>query len=139
MKFVKITLSVALLGLLSIASAEDTTILDTTTTVDAQIEAIQTAPAQERVRLMNQFKLRLMEMNELERSEAIEKLQTRSQTQTMEQTRTRTREHTQEMQMQTNEEAIRTQTMTQQRAGSQLMHTSGGINPNLNTNMMRGR
>lgn len=164
MKFTKITLSLALLGALTLGMAEDTVTADTTTTVDTQIEAIQTAPAQERVRLMNEFKQRLMQMNEEDRMAAIQEMQTKMQTRaktgqefgqttaTMakdmaagegkefgERTRTRAQEHAQEMQMQTNEKAVRTQTMTQQRGGNQLMHTSGGTNQNLNINMMRGR
>jgi hypothetical protein len=89
MKITNIALSLALIGTMSLGMAEDatvsaetTTTTDTTTTstettvsVDAQIEAIQTAPAQERVRLMNQFKERLMQMNEADRSAAIAQMQ----------------------------------------------------------------
>jgi len=150
MKLVKITLSVALLGLLSIASAEDTATVDTTVSVDAQIEAIQTAPAQERVRLMNQFKQRLMQMNQEDRMAAIQEMQSKMQTQAGDaqefgrdtasmakdmsagdgqefgdMTRTRAQEHTQEMQMQTNEQMNHMQNMVQQQAGNQFMQTGG--------------
>ena len=111
MKIIKIMLSLALLGTLSMSIADDVTTDTTTeTTVDAQIEAIQEAPAQERVRLMNQFKQRLMEMNEAERVAAIEKLQTTvqterdSQTHDMLQTHTRVHEHVQDMQTQVTQE-----------------------------------
>ena len=151
MKFVKITLSVALLGLLSIASAEDTATVDTTVSVDAQIEAIQSAPAQERVQLMNQFKQRLMQMNQEDRMAAIQEMQSKMQTSQNSEamgdmTRTRTQEHTQEMQMQTNEQMNHIQNMNQQQAGSQFMQTGGagggagssGV-PSMNTNMMQRR
>ena len=153
MKFVKITLSVALLGLLSIASAEETTAsTDTTVSVDTQIKAIQAAPAQERVQLMNEFKQKLMQMNQEERMAAIQEMQSKMQTQKMvsgegqgfgDMTRTRA----QEMQMQTNEQMNHIQNMTQQQAGSQFIQTGGagsGANtpagaPSMNTNMMHRR
>lgn len=47
----------------SIVSAQDS--------VDAQIQEIKNAPQQERVRLMNQFKLRLSEMNQEDREAAV--------------------------------------------------------------------
>jgi len=176
MKLTKIALSLALIGTLSLAMAEDTTTdatvdttttdtvatTDTTTSVDAEIEAIQTAPAQERVRLMNQFKRRLMNMNEAERSEAIAQLQSAMQTaqdtaistqdtatQTMMQTRTRTQTRAQDMQMQVNEEAVQMQTMNQMRVGNQMVNmpnnppvnvtppASGGQGMNFNAPMSR--
>ncbi len=42
--------------------------------IDAQIEAIQKAPAKERFRLMNALKKRLVQMKEKERIEALSKL-----------------------------------------------------------------
>lgn len=144
MKLVTITLSVALLGLLSIASAEDTTTVD----VDTQIEAIQSAPAQERVQLMNQFKQRLMQMNEEDRMAAIQEMQSKMQAHADDaqefgdMTRTRAQERTQEMQMQTNEQMSHMQNMQQQQAGNQFMQTAGagtGGAPSMNTNMMQRR
>jgi len=144
MKLVTITLSVALLGLLSIASAEDTTTVD----VDTQIEAIQSAPAQERVQLMNQFKQRLMQMNEEDRMAAIQEMQSKMQAHADDaqefgdMTRTRAQEHAQEMQMQTNEQMSHMQNMQQQQAGNQFMQTAGagtGGAPSMNTHMMQRR
>ena len=150
MKFAKITLSVALLGALTLGMAEDTASTETTVSIDAQIEAIQAAPAQERVQLMNQFKQRLATMNEEQRTEAIaqlqEKMQTRTRTQTraddaatqtedatqaMTQTRTqaRTQEMAQEKQMQANEQMTQMQNMNQMRAGSQFNHQVSMPNP----------
>jgi hypothetical protein len=156
MKFTRIMLSLALIGTLSLATAEDVvttdTTVDTTTTTDAtttdtttdvttdttvtvddEIAAIQAAPAQERVRLMNQFKQRLMSMNEAERSEAITQMQAAMQTttdatttatdtatQAMMQTRMRTQTRAQDMQMQVNEDAIQMQNMNQMRVGTQM-------------------
>ncbi|UCN00358.1 hypothetical protein LCX93_00140 [Sulfurimonas sp. SWIR-19] len=150
MKLVNITLSVALLGLLSIASADESTATDTTVSVDAQIEAIQSAPEQERVELMNEFKQRLMQMNQEERMSAIEEMQSKMHAQSGDahepgtgtagiprdmmpdeehnlgdMTQTRAQEHVQEMQMQTNEHMNQVQNMTQQQAGSQYMQTIG--------------
>ena len=73
--------------------------------VDTQIEEIVQAPAQERHRLMNEFKKRLSTMNEQERAEAISKLR--------EQTRTTTR--TQERLEEGEGEQVRTQNRTQER------------------------
>lgn len=77
MKAWKKFLILALLGSLSIVAAE--------TTVDEDIAQIKNAPAQERVRLMNQFKIRLRSMNEADREAAITALRT----QTMQQERVR--------------------------------------------------
>ena len=43
--------------------------------MDTQIEQIMNAPANERVSLMNQFKTKLLNMNNSERNEALQKLQ----------------------------------------------------------------
>jgi len=152
MKFAKITLSVALLGALTLGMADDTATTDTTSTIDAQIEAIQTAPAQERVQLMNEFKQKLMTMNQEERMAAITQMQEKMQakaggaqefgvnTATMAKDMTKTR--AQEMQMQANEQMSQMQNMNQQQAGSQFIQTGGASagspagSPSLNTNMM---
>ena len=152
MKFAKITLSVALLGALTLGMAEDTASTDTTATattsvsVDAQIAAIQAAPAQERVQLMNQFKQKLATMNQADRMAAIQEMQqkmqgkaqagqafgstTREQAKNAkengaamgEQTRTRAQEMAQEHQMQANEQMTQMQNMNQMQAGSQFNH-----------------
>jgi len=140
MKFTKIVLSLALIGTMSLGMADDiatsstdTITTDATTTdtlsVDEQIAAIQEAPAQERVRLMNQFKQRLANMNEEDRVAAIQQLQTQMQARTTDMTAqsedaaqamTQARTRTQEMQLQTNEEATQMQNMNQNRAGNQF-------------------
>lgn len=163
MKFVKITLSVALLGLLSIASAEDTTTgsadpqndasTNTNISIDTQIKEIQSASKQERVQLMNAFKQRLMQMNQEDRTAAMQELQTKMHAQadrghefgtetsemakemmsdkeqrTAKMAQTREQEHVQEMQMQTNEHMNQIQNMTQKQAGDQHMEMpNGGI------------
>jgi len=165
MNFAKITLSVALLGALTLGMADDastntTDSTSTSTSVDTQIEAIQTAPAQERVQLMNEFKQRLMNMNDAQRSAALTKLQENMQaTQTFSQT-TQGEAHNmptqtgtmaapgaQELQMQTNDQMNHMQNMTQQQSGSQFVQT-GGVSgggaggagaPAMNTNMMQHR
>jgi hypothetical protein len=131
-QIVKVALSLVFMGVLNIAAAEDTTVT-TSTTVDAEIAAIQAATPQERVALMNEFKERLMNMNEAERSEAIAQMQATMQSQresmasradgamqTMEQRRTQTQSRAQNMQMQANEAAVQAQTMNQMRVGTQM-------------------
>ena len=165
MKFAKITLSVALLGALTLGMADDTATTDTTSTIDAQIEAIQTAPAQERVKLMNEFKQKLMTMNQEERMAAITQMQEKMQaksggTQALGQSmgengqafgntmKEGATNHAQEMQMQANEQMNQMQNMNQQQAGNQYIQTVGASAipggapggtagaPSLNTNMM---
>ncbi len=48
--------------------------------VDAQIEAIQKASVQERYKLMNAFKNKLIKMREKERIQALQKLQKKTNT-----------------------------------------------------------
>ena len=98
-----------LLGTLTLGMADDLTI-------DKQITAIQEAPAQERVQLMNQFKVRLATMNETEREAAITQLRTQTQTRSMTQERSRVNEMQETQQMQVmNQNQIR----HQQRTGAQ--------------------
>jgi hypothetical protein len=134
MKITNIALSLALLGTLSLGMADDTT---TTTSVDSEIAAIQAAPAQERVQLMNQFKERLASMNEADRAAAITQLRTQMQTQaqdTMAQaegTAAQTRTQAQEMQMQTNEQMNQMQNMNQQRFGNQVINMGSNTPANI--------
>jgi len=148
MKFAKITLSVALLGALTLGMADDAATTDTTsgstttttststsTSVDSQIAAIQAAPAQERVQLMNQFKQRLANMNQEDRMAAIAQMQEKMQAQAGahmqagqamgEQTRTAAKEMAQEKQMQANEQMAQMQNMNQRQAGNQFMNMPG--------------
>ena len=97
-----ITLSAAammLLGTLTLGMAADLT-------VDEQITAIQEAPAEERVQLMNQFKIRLATMNKTEREAAITQLRTQTQT----------RERLNEHKANPEAELAKTRTMTQERS-----------------------
>lgn len=73
MKTFKIATAMMLLGALTLGVSEDS--------IDTQISEINLAPASERVQLMNQFKQKLSTLSDEERSEAISKLQTRTQTQ----------------------------------------------------------
>ncbi len=127
-----VTLSAAamlLLGTLTLGMAEDVT---TDVTVDEQITEIQNAPAQERVRLMNQFKIRLATMNEADREEAITQLRTQTQTQAHtyageeegEKLQTRTQDRLRVNQLEQTEQMQRSQEMNQFR-GSQLGQQGG--------------
>lgn len=116
-----------LLGTLTLGMAEDVV---TDVTVDEQITAIQEAPAQERVRMMNQFKERLATMNETEREAAITQLRTQTQTQARVkegtgegeqlQTRTQTQERSRVNQMQQTEDMVRAQEMNQMQQMNQI-------------------
>ncbi len=169
MKFAKITLSVALLGALTLGMADETASTDTTATattsvsVDAQIAAIQAAPAQERVQLMNQFKQKLATMNQADRMAAIQEMQQKMQAQAGTQMQAgqamgangqemgsamkqKATEHAQEMQMQTNEQMTQMQNMNQRQSGNQFMNMNGGSmsgatggSQNMNFNMPAGR
>jgi len=117
MMLVKIVFSLTLIGAMSVVTAAETSTLS----VDAQIEAIQNAPAAERVELMNNFKERIASMNEADRSAAIEQLQATLQpTQTREQIQARVEEHAQEMQMQVNEKVNQMQSMNQTLIGDKM-------------------
>ncbi len=108
-----------LLGTLTLGIADEIS-------VDAQITAIQEAPAQERVQLMNQFKTRLTTMNESEREAAITQLRTQIQTQTQarlnegaaegEQLQTQTHKRLNEGEADTEAAIEKTRTMTQERS-----------------------
>lgn len=168
MKLTKITLSIALIGALTLGMAEETTAsTDTTVSVDAQIEAIQAAPAQERIELMNEFKQKLMQMNQEERMAAIQEMQTKMQTKAAgaqdfgmntagmaqdmashegQEFGDMTKTRAQDMQMQTNEQMNQVQNMVQQQAGNQYMQTVGAAGaagsanyPTMNTDMMQRR
>lgn len=134
-----ITLSAAalmLLGTLTLGMAED---VATDITVDDQITAIQEAPAQERVRLMNQFKTRLATMNEADREAAITQLRTQTQAQTQArekdgtaegeqlQTRTQTQTRSRVNEMQQTQDMQQMQQMNQRQAGDQLRQQAGAM------------
>jgi 3'-phosphoadenosine 5'-phosphosulfate sulfotransferase (PAPS reductase)/FAD synthetase len=147
MKLKNIVLSLALIGTMNVVMADDaaastTPQSDATQTqintqsaassnanVDAQIAKIQAAPAAERVKLMNEFKQQLMQMNQSDRVAAITAMQEKmhanihNETEThMQATHEHMQEHVQEMQMQVNEHMNQMQNMNQHQAGSQFMH-----------------
>jgi hypothetical protein len=104
MKTFKITAVMVLLGALTLGVADDA--------IDTQISEINAASTEEKVQLMNQFKLKLSTLTAEERAEAISKLQTRTQTQTREKVRVNQTEQTENMK--------RSEQMQQQ----QIMHQS---------------
>ncbi len=112
----KMTTTLLLAGTLTMALAADATI-------DAQIEKIQNAPAQERVQLMNEFKQQLMTMNQEQRQEAVAKMQEKMQA-TGEMTKTQAQERKQLRinQAEATGEMVRTQQMNQKQMGSQAAH-----------------
>jgi len=130
MNFAKITLSVALLGAFTLGMAEDTT--TQTTTIDAQIEKIQNAPAQERVELMNEFKQQLANMNKEERMAAISQMQEKMQAKVQDNmdntkemgnmTHQRAQEMAQGKQAEAMDHMNQMQNMNQMQAGNQMKH-----------------
>ena len=145
MKFAKITLSVALLGALTLGMADETASTNTNASgsVDAQIAAIQTAPAQKRVQMMNEFKQKLATMNQADRMAAIQEMQQKmhGKAQTGRElgsamheemknkemhmgkhAQERTQEMVQTHQMDANEHMTQMQHMNQTHAGSQFNH-----------------
>jgi len=124
----KVTTTLVLLGTLTLGLAADATI-------DAQIEKIQNAPAQERVQLMNQFKKQLATMNQEQREEAIIKMQAEMQAageMTQAQVQERKRERVREVQTDATGEMNRHQHMHQKQMGSQVAHefvNGGGVIP----------
>lgn len=123
MKLSKITLLVALLGVVTLSVAEDlgTTPVD----IDAQIAEIQAASPEKRVQLMNDFKQQLASMNEAERAATISQMQEKMHTNvdaTQAMAQTRTREMMQNQQIQANEQTIQMQNMNQLQAGNQFNH-----------------
>lgn len=91
--------------------------------IDEQIEKIRNAPAQERVKLMNQFKMRLHAMNKEERSQALGRMQAKMQSGgEMAQTLSRDRERVRQTQVENSADAVNTQNMHQKQIGSQMAH-----------------
>lgn len=124
----KITTILALVGTLTLGLAADATI-------DAQIEKIQNAPAQERVQLMNEFKQQLATMNKEQRQEAVAKMQAEMQAageMTKTQAQERKREHVAAAQAEATQEMNRHQNMQQNQMGNQVAHefiNAGGTIP----------
>ena len=122
----KITTTLVLLGILTLGLAADATI-------DAQIEAIQSAPAAEKVKLMNEFKLQLATMNKEQRQEAVAKMQAEMQAAgEMTQAKVQERKQVREAQVDATGEMVRTQHMNQKQMGSQAVQefiNNGGTMP----------
>ncbi len=76
MKIVTTAVAALLIGSFTAVSANES--------IDAQIAKIQQAKAQERVQLMNEFKMQLADMNEQDRADAINQLRERTQARTEE-------------------------------------------------------
>jgi hypothetical protein len=118
MKTFKITAVMVLLGALTLGVADDA--------IDTQISEINAASTEEKVQLMNQFKLKLSTLTAEERAEAISKLQTRTQTQTREKVRVNQTEQTENMKRseQMQQQQIMHQSMQQNR-GAAIQGSSG--------------
>jgi hypothetical protein len=126
MKTLKLSATLMLLGSLTLCVAE--------ANVDAQISAIKSATAQERVRLMNEFKTTLSTMSEQEREAAIQKLRAGTpadgeQTKDRERVRDRVRVN----QMDETRERQENQKMNQNQVGSQFMQQNPGVAPDAGT------
>lgn len=125
----KILLSLAVMGTLTLGFADATTPVPTG--IDAEITAIQTAKPEDRVSLMNQFKIQLSNMNAEDRSAAIAQMQGQMQNHQVgdiheqahemgEMQQNRMQEHAGEMQSNMNEGMNRMQNMNQQQAGNHI-------------------
>jgi chromosome segregation ATPase len=141
MKFSNIVLSLIVLGTVSLVTAQELE----GTSIDAEIAAIQAAPAQERVELMNQLKQKLANMNEADRMSAIKHLQAQMDTRRSNKVKrasveiAQTQVHIQEMQTQANEYMSQIQNMNQKQIGNHLVHMPDPINrmsAPVNTNSM---
>jgi len=164
MKFAKITLSVALLGVVTLGMADNVptnTTNNPAATIDSQIAAIQAAPAQERVQMMNEFKQKLMQMNQEDRMAAIAEMQKemaghkdamqqqgeQMQAQMQEHMQEKMQKHAEGMQMEHMQDMTQMQNMNQHQAGNQWQHEqndimqhNGGMQQNThNNNMFGGR
>ncbi len=101
--------------------------------IDKEIKKIKEAPAQERVELMNAFKLKLAQMNQQERTEALEKLRAQIRVQTNKQTDTegkeltkRLQERNEVMQMDEVKQMEQVQKMQQEQMGNQFAKDQQG-------------
>ncbi len=91
--------------------------------IDAQLRAIQAAPASKRVELMNQFKQRLAEMNAQERAEVITKMRSQIQKQQSEH-KSEMQEHqkSRQEQIQHSEKMQRMEQIQQHQRGKEYMN-----------------
>lgn len=116
MKVLKLSATLALLGSLTLGMAE--------ITIDEQIDAIKSAPAQERVRLMNQFKINLSTLSEAQREEAISQLRTQTQTQTRTRSSENYQQHTENVQQMQYQMQNREQRQIQQQSKQETQNIS---------------
>ncbi len=130
MKTLRLVATLALLGTLSLGMAEDVTVETTENlTVDEQITAIIDATPEERVDLVNDFKVTLSTLSDEERAAAIDQLRSSiepSADQLQMQTQTQTRERSRINQMEQTESVQAAQAMTQQEVPGQVMQQGGG-------------
>ncbi len=126
MKTLQLLATLALLGVSTVVMAEDVT-------VDEQITAIINATPEERVDLVNDFKVTLSTLSDDERAAAIEQLrssvepsadQTNMQTQTQAQMQTRQRSRVNQMEQ--TESMNTVGSMMQQEVSKQVMQVGGG-------------
>ena len=89
--------------------------------VDAQIQKIRTASPQERVKLMNEFKLRVSQMNRDERSAVLKQMQSRVHTKKREGAGS-TAKNMKGRVIHSREEIAKYQNMNQHQAGNQIAH-----------------
>jgi len=132
----KIVTLMAVLGGLTLGLANEA--------IDAQIEAIQNAPAQERVKLMNEFKVDLSKMKQEDRIAAISAMQSKLQVTKV--NMTQNQDSISQIQSQENLNMQQMQNMNQKQAGNQFVQgatmpgatTNSAQGSNVNTNMGMG-
>lgn len=122
MKTIRASVALMLLGSLSATLAD--------VDVDAQIEALKSAPPQERVRLMNEFKKTLSTLSQEERAAAIEEFRSGMEAQNQQiQARERVRERVRLNQMDETMQRVEMQKMNQNQVGSQFMQQNPSLAP----------
>ena len=121
MRYIQILIPL-FIGMLSVCMADDVSSPQTTSIdIDAQIAKIQTAPAEERVMLMNELKKSIAAMNEAERAAAISQLQSKMRRQAAQNPAvSHMQTRVQEMQVQASEHVMQMQQMNQDRVADQI-------------------
>lgn len=122
MKTARLSAALILLGSLTLCVAD--------VSIDAQIEALKSAPPQERVRLMNEFKTTLSKLSQEERAEAIEQFRSGMEAENQQiQARERVRERVRLNQMSETMERQESQRMNQNQVGSQFIQQNPSVTP----------
>jgi len=93
--------------------------------VDAQIQKIQSAAPQERVKLMNEFKIRISQMNREERASVIKQMQSKMHKKPQQVARHNNIGH---RQMQNSEEILNQQNTNQHQVANQVLHRKQSMN-----------